>query len=485
MPCTDASRISSRSIQKVTIFPASDVTIEYTVDVVVVGAGGCGLTAGLAAQQGGAGVLVLERDPTPLGSTAMSTGLIPGANTRFQREQGIDDPPALFAQDILAKARGMTDAEIAMALATESAATIEWLVDDFDIPLSLLDSFKYPGHSVLRMHGTPNRTGRELMGSLCNMAERVELDILCDATVTDLIAGDGQQVQGVKFLRPDGSAEVVGCRALVLACCGFGADAQMVKKYMPEIAAGEYFGHSGNRGDAVRWGQALGANLADMTGYQGHGGLAKGRGVPILWPVIMEGGIQVNSSGMRFSDETRGYSEQAVDVLQQPGGFAWMVYDEARHQLMLEFEDYHDAIEANAIVDAGTIAELAGIMKVPAAALEKTINSVEAIRGNGPEDEFGRDFTGTRHFATPYYAVMVTGALFHTQGGLVVDTKGRVLRANGTPLPNLYAGGGAARGVSGPGAWGYLAGNGLLTATTFGRLAGRDAAKLASLQHGR
>ena len=111
-------------------------TFEIHVPVVVVGAGGCGLTAALAAHQAGAEVLVLERDPTPMGTTAMSTGLIPGAGTRFQKEQGIDDTPELFAADIVNKCRGETDPEMALNLATESAATIEWLADNQQVPLS-------------------------------------------------------------------------------------------------------------------------------------------------------------------------------------------------------------------------------------------------------------------------------------------------------------------------------------------------------------
>ena len=95
----------------------------------------------------------------------------------------------------------------------------------------------------------------------------------------------------------------------------------------------------------------------------------------------------------------------------------------------------------------------------------------------GAADRFGRDFTGNAPLSAPYRAAKVTGALFHTQGGLVVDGDGRVLDEAGKPLPNLFAGGGAARGISGPGADGYLAGNGLLAATTLGKLAGRAAAR--------
>ena len=128
---------------------------EYSIPVIVIGAGGCGLCAALAVKENNTDVLVIERDPTPLGTTAMSTGLIPGANTRLQREAGITDSPEIFANDIMKKTKGETDTNIAICLARESSKTVEWLIDEYQIPLSLVDSFLYPGHSLMRMHGTP------------------------------------------------------------------------------------------------------------------------------------------------------------------------------------------------------------------------------------------------------------------------------------------------------------------------------------------
>jgi fumarate reductase flavoprotein subunit len=147
---------------------------------------------------------------------------------------------------------------------------------------------------------------------------------------------------------------------------------------------------------------------------------------------------------------------------------------------MLEFDDYRDALEAGAVVVAPTVAELARLTGIHEAGLAATLADVERCVRGEQADAFGRDFTGKPVLQAPWRAVKVTGALFHTQGGLVVDPQARVLREDGQPLPNLLAGGGAARGVSGPASWGYLAGNGLLTATTFGRLAGTTAARLVA-----
>ena len=136
------------------------------VDVVVVGGGGCGLTAALSASLSGADVIVLEKDSSALGTTSMSTGLIPGAGSRFQKEKGIKDSADDFANDIIKKTRGQTDHDMAIHLARVSAPTVEWLVDNCSVPLSLVHTFDYPGHRNRRMHGSPNRTGSELMGAL-------------------------------------------------------------------------------------------------------------------------------------------------------------------------------------------------------------------------------------------------------------------------------------------------------------------------------
>ncbi|MEM6936890.1 MAG: FAD-binding protein, partial [Pseudomonadota bacterium] len=226
----------------------------------------------------------------------------------------------------------------------------------------------------------------------------------------------------------------------------------------------------------------LGPAAAHRPASQGPRGLADRHAIPILWPVTMDGGFQVNRAGRRFSNESRGYSEQAVDVLRQPGHVAYTIFDQRLHELMEEFDDYRDALKAKAVRTAPTLAAMAELVGIDAAGLAETAASVAQLTEAGEPDEFGRVFASRPALTGPFYAVRVTGALFHTQGGLVVDEHARVLDEAGTPLPNLLAGGGAARGISGPSCWGYMAGNGLLTATTLGRLAGETAAAQASVE---
>lgn len=452
----------------------------YVTDVLIIGAGGCGLTAALSASDFGAEVVVLEQSKTPLGTTSMSTGLIPAAGTMEQNEQEIEDNPDLFFKDIMTKNKSGADPKIVKRLCDISADTVRWLRDDHLIPLTLVEGFTYPGHSARRMYGTQNRTGEELMASLESACANKGVSILTEAVAAGLLVDESNNVRGVRYGRPDGTSEIIGCKALILACCGFAASAELVAKHIPELKNAVPHTHPASQGLAAEWGASIGAKLADMDAYQGHAGLAAGHSIPILWPSIMEGGFQVNKSGQRFSNEARGYSEQAATVLSQEGKTAWTIFDKRIEQVMSQFNDYRDAKSAGAILEAADLVTLCDAIGVDQSNLEATLTSIENCIAARTPDEFGRTFEPRHRLNAPYLAVKVTGAIFHTQGGLEVDTKARVLREDGTPFSNLFAGGGAARGISGSGAAGYLAGNGLLTATSLGRIAGEEAAKLST-----
>ena len=452
------------------------VAFPARVETLVIGAGACGMTAALALREAGREVLALERDSVPSGSTALSAGLIPAADTRWQRAEGIADSPALFAADIQAKAQGENAPDLVAALAEGAAPALEWLADRHGLGFSLVTDFDYPGHSRRRMHGLPSRSGRELVDALRAACERAGADILCGATVTALHADEDARVHGVRIARPDGSEESLGCDRLILACNGFGANRERVARHMPEIAGAIYFGHPGNRGEALDWGEALGAATRHLGAFQGHGNVAHPHGILISWAVITEGGFQVDRSGRRFWDESQGYSEAARAVLARPGGEAVAVFDDRIAAVARQFADFRQAEAAGAVRRADTAEALAEALSLPPAALAETFVEVEAARAGAAPDRFGRPFAGRPPLRPPYCGVRVTGALFHTQGGLLTDPEGRVLRPDGTPLPNLRAAGGAACGVSGSGDAGYLSGNGLLAAVVLGRAAGLSVA---------
>ena len=460
-----------------TVSISFDANFDVEVPLLIVGAGAAGLCAALAATEAGIEVLVIERDAVPAGSTALSAGLIPAAATRLQRAKGIVDSPQLFAADIQRKAKGKADAAVVDAVAHGSGLLVEWLIDRYGLPFEVVDNFNYPGHSALRMHGLPTRTGSELVDRLRQAAERSDITILPQRVADVLLAEPDGRIRGVEILRGDGSRERIGCKALILACNGFGGNPDLVRRFIPEMAGALYFGHPGNRGDAVMWGKALGAKLAHLGAYQGHGSVATPHNILITWAVIMQGGIQINRDGSRFCDETQGYSEQAAEVLRQPGAIAWSIFDGRIAAVARQFEDFQNAERAGAILTGRSVEELAALMRVRAATFAAEWADVESLKTKRGTDRFGRQFAREQLLTAPFYAVKVTGALFHTQGGLAIDGVGRVRRQDGALLPNLFAAGGAAAGVSGSSAAGYLSGNGLLTATVLGRLAGQAAAR--------
>ncbi len=459
------------------VLPADGVAFAWDAPLVIVGAGAAGLVAALKAREAGMDAILFERDPLPRGSTALSAGLVPAAGTRFQREAGAADDPDLFAADIMAKAKGEPDPDLVRLVTREVGPVLEWLADAHGLPFSVITDFRYPGHSADRMHGLPTRSGEELIDRLRDAAERAGATIVTGAHVTALYADPDGRVRGVAITRPDGAAELVGCGALILACNGYGGNAALVRESVPDLADALYFGHPGNQGDALIWGRALGAATRHLSGHQGHGSVAQPAGILITWATIVEGGFQVNCEGVRFSNEASGYSEQAAHVVAQPDRVAFTIFDERIATIARQFEDYRNAERMGAIVGADDPAELAAKLRLPADALAATLGEVERLKRERATDEFGRDFADMPALVPPYRAVRVTGALFHTQGGLVVDTSARVLREDGRALPNLYAAGGAAAGVSGSRASGYLSGNGLLTAVALGAVAGREAAR--------
>ncbi|MDQ0587726.1 FAD-dependent oxidoreductase [Variovorax paradoxus] len=452
---------------------AAQAEADVHVPVAIVGGGACGLTAALMLADAGVDCVVLERDALPSGSTALSSGFIPAPGTRTQRAHGVQgDSAERFATDIQAKAHGRAAPALVEAYAASIGPALDALQERHGLQWMLLDGFLYPGHSVHRMHALPQKTGASLMAALQAAAEAAGIPVLAEALVDTLVLDGEDCVIGIEYVRPDGGRETLACDALLLACNGFGGNAEMVRALLPEMAEASFGGHAGNDGSAILWGEALGARLRDLGGYQGHGSWVTPQGALMSWAVMMEGGVQINREGRRFHDETEGYSEAAVHVLAQPGGIAWNVFDAPLLALARGFPDFCEAEAAGALRRCETVAALADCIGCEPSMLQATL---DAMRAGTPAPD-GRVFA--RALEAPYFAVKVTGALFHTQGGLDTAPDMRVLRHDGTPFPNLLAAGGAAGGVSGDAVWGYLSGNGLLSAVAGGYIAARTAAAL-------
>ena len=255
--------------------------------VVVIGAGGAGSVAALAARGAGADVLVLDRDAAPSGATACSSGMVPAAGTAEQKARGIADSPQRFADDIQAKANGCADGPLVEALTNASAKVLEWLTRQYGIRFELVEGIA-PGHSLSRMHALADRGGATLLSSLYSALGNQSVRLEPGAHVTDLIVDDSQRVTGVRYQR-NGKVESVGCDVLILACNGFAANSSLVAQYLPDVRALPFAGHDGSQGDALAWGSALGAQLADIDGFLAHGAVILSQRLPLPWSLMTEG----------------------------------------------------------------------------------------------------------------------------------------------------------------------------------------------------
>lgn len=455
-----------------------EISWDLETDIAVVGSGACGMIAALAAAERGVEVLLVEKEKKIGGNTALSQGMIPAAGTRFQKAAGIDDSPELMAEDIFKKNNRESDPEITLHLCRESKSLIEWLVDSVGIHLDIVTDFIYPGHSRMRIHAPTTRKGTQIVNELRNIIGTKDNILITEhAPAKDLIALEGEgAVVGLDVERVGQALNRVRAKKVILACNGFGRNPEMLKKYIPEMADAFYFGHEGNTGEGILWGMELGAATEQMGAYQAHGSVAYPHATLLTWVVILNGGFQVNRHGRRFANEYTGYSEHAIDVLQQDEKVAVEIFDERIYQSVLGFEDFQQCIQMGAMKRGETIGELAEQFRLPREEVQTTLETYNRAAEGKALDPMGRqNFQGP--LRPPFYGVRVTGALFHTQGGLKINKRAEVVRKDGSVIPNLYAGGGVAVGLSGSGVKGYLSANGLLAATVLGKIAGEEAAK--------
>lgn len=472
-------------MQKESQFPSLIVSIDdqtvlpwdIEIDVLVVGAGGCGLVAALAAAETGVDVLVVEKGKSAGGNTARSQAMVPAAGTLAQLAAGISDTPEMMLADILKKNQHGSHPELTRHIAQQSAFFIDWLHRRTGIELELVTDFLYPGHSVHRIHANKSRNGQHLVLGLLQAAEQdSHISIAYNSPATRLIAdAKTGAVLGAEVCIAGGERNLARAQRTILALNGFGANRTMLDRFIPEMSSAYYFGHEGNTGEGILWGEALGAQLEHMNAYQAHGSVTHPHGTLLTWAVISLGGFQVNLAGKRFVNEYHGYSEHALDILSQEEGVAVEIFDQRIYDAVEKFEDFQLCVEMGAIKKFDDIHSLATWFKLPPHNLVASYDTFQEAACGERADTFGRTDFGPP-LMPPLYGVRVTGALFHTQGGLSVDNESRVLRPDGSWIANLYAGGGTAAGFSGKaGPAGYLSANGLMAALILGMIAGRQA----------
>jgi fumarate reductase flavoprotein subunit len=449
--------------------------VSADVDFLIVGAGACGLSAAIAAHDAGIAAAVVEKLDRPGGNSSLSTGSVPASGSRFQREAGIADDPEQHIRDIMTIAGDTDDPALVRRLAEVSAETVEWLVDTVGARLKLVTAYKHIGHSVPRLHAPVSRRGQDLVDDLLAAAAQRGIPLAVGNAVQELLVEDGAVRGGV--IDAGGERSIVTARKTLLALNGFAGSAELVRRFCPEIAGAQYFGARGSMGEAVIWGEALGADLANMGAYQGYGAVAYPHGSLLSWTTIEKGGVLVGLDGRRFGDESLGYSGFARVVLEQ-GEFAVAIFDQRIFEIAAQEEEFLELSNYGGFKQAESPQALAQACGLPADALTAELDAYNSAAHGGTPDRFGRRDFGLAPLTAPFYGCRVVPGLFHTQGGLRVDRDARVLRADGRPVPNLFAGGGAAAGISGrKGALGYASGNGLLSAIALGRLAALAAAR--------
>lgn len=451
------------------------LSVPYDVDFLVIGAGACGLAAAVSAHDEGLTTAVLEKMPQVGGNSALSTGSVPGAGTRFQKEHGIKDDAKHFFADLMRIAPDTQDEALVRQVTALSARTVEWLVDTVKARMALVTAYKHIGHTERRLHAPMSRRGRDLVNDLVAAVEARGIPVALGNTVVDLVT-EGGAVTGARVLVGKEVSDV-RARKILLAVNGFAANRELVRRFIPEIAGAAYFGAQGSTGEAVIWGEKLGADLANMGAYQGYAGVSDPHGGLLSWTTVEKGGFMVGPEGRRFGDESVGYSGFARIVLDK-AGHGYIVFDKRIFDIAALEEEFLELYHYGAFRHADGPRELAVQAGLDADAFEAELSAYNTLASGGASDRFGRRDFGQAPLQGRLYIGRVVPGLFHTQGGLRIDAGARVLRKNGEPIPNLFAGGGAAAGVSGrEGALGYASGSGLLTAIALGRLAAIAAAR--------
>lgn len=450
---------------------------DIEVDVLVIGAGGAGLAAAVAAHEAGASVAVVEKQARPGGNTALSTGSLPGAGTRYQRQAGITDSADTLHDDLMGLSGPHDASDLTRLLADRSAELVEWLADVMQVRLEVITDYKHVAHSVPRLHAPASRKGQDLVDDMVAAVESRGVPIVLANPVQQLLLDDDGRVVGALTSTKQGAGSRIGAQKIILAVNGFGAVPAMVARYCPEVAGAMYVGAHGSQGEAVTWGEAAGATLGNMASYQGYAAVIHPHGELLSWTTLEKGGILVNAQGKRFGDEAIGYSGYTAPVMRQAGA-VHAIFDQRIHDIAAREPWFKEVLDYGGAKQAGDLNAVAQAIGVDAATLTATVEAYNAAATGAQADTHGRMQFGVAPLVAPFWYTRVLPALLSTQGGLMIDLSGRVLRAAGGFVPNLFAAGGAVAGIAGrSGGIGYASGSGLLHAIGLGWIAGRAAAE--------
>ena len=443
-------------------------------DIVIVGAGGAGLSAAVAASETNENlkIIVLEKQGIIGGNTNYSTGGINAAETDVQRALGIEDSKELFYDDTMRGGKWENIPELVRNFVEHAPVTISWLAG---LGTDLSDVGLMGGSSVKRTHRPQGGAaiGPHLMKVLQTASTKDNIEIRTSNKVTGLLTSVDGSVTGVKVQNADGSSYMITSKAVIISTGGFGANLEMVTSLQPSLSGFATLNHPGATGDAFSWVTAIGGATIQMANIQIHPTAEAVNHILITEAVRGNGAILVNQGGQRFCNEMDTRDVVSAAILKQEGGEAFLIFDQAVRESLASIETYANQ---HLLSEGATIEELASRVGIPADKLAESISRYNAQQKAGLDEDFGRSATEmVRPLETsPYYAVCVTPAIHHTMGGLSVNTETQVLRADGTPIPGLYAAGEVTGGLHGAN---RLGGNGVADIVVNGRLAGMIASK--------
>ena len=445
-----------------------------TCDIVVIGAGGAGLSAAVAAAEtnGSLKIIVLEKQGIIGGNTNNSTGGINAAETDIQKGLGIEDSKKMFFDDTMKGGKYENIPSLVENLVEHAPITISWLTG---LGADLSDVGLMGGSSVKRTHRPKGGSaiGPHLMKVLNDATTNKNIEIRTSNKVLDLLSAVDGSVTGVKVQNANGSTYSLTAKAVIIATGGFGANLEMVTSLQPSLKGFATLNHPGATGDAFGWMTAIGGATIQMANIQIHPTAEATNHILITEAVRGNGAILVNHESKRFCNEMDTRDVVSAAILAQTKGEAFLIFDQGVRKSLAAIETY---ASQHLLKEGNTIAELANAINIPSADLEATLNRYNVQQKAGVDEDFGRSaaqLTASLETA-PYYAVCVTPAIHHTMGGLSVNTNTQVLRTDGTPIPGLYAAGEVTGGLHGAN---RLGGNGVADIVVNGRLAGITAAK--------
>ena len=498
---------------------AEDSTVDA--DVVVVGAGGAGMTAAITAAAEGKNVVILESQSMVGGNSVRATGGMNAGKTVYQDENefgesagvektlktaaekyadnetitalaktvseqwaayqanptGYFDSVELMELDTMIGGKGINDPELVETLCANSADAIDWL-DEHGITLHNVSSFG--GASVKRIHRPVNAEGKTVsVGSymiplLQENCEKAGVKMMLDTTATEILTDANGAAVGVKATGASGETVTVNAKAVVLTTGGFGANLDMVTEYKPELKGFMTTNAAGAQGQGIEMATAIGAGTVDMDQIQIHPTVEANTAALITEGLRGDGAVLINAEGKRFIDEVGTRDVVSAAEIAQTGSYSWLVVDQAMVDASSVIQGY---IKKGYTVTGATYEELGKAMGVDAAAFAETMEKWNGYVEAKNDPDFGRTSFANPLNTAPYYAVKVTAGVHHTMGGLKINANTEVLNEKGEVIPGLFAAGEVTGGVHGAN---RLGGNAVADFTVFGRIAGAAASDYAA-----